>query len=396
VQEQVALHTYLAAGTIDNYSVNLVQRKASWIDQLLRTKSDVFTNPNSENSVDADELLLALTEEWGDKDAVQKSRGEMARIKEERITGAQAKQMKANLKNLSLARGSLANLAGREHTAEYKKRGEQIHNLEESLKHNPVFTKHDLLETGEPFLYNAHANMIFRKGDIFMNSDGIFTVEKFKYKKQELVCRRLMPDSERLRQEAARHGRAFSGLQTFSVVDLGGTGRWKHDKAAVICEKADPETTGAVRAAAGTEFYGLPERLKARHYELHVTICSQQYGSPSPPLFLETRDGTLKLDAAAWNPENGEHALLNPFSDEGRQKINAAAARGVECHDYRKAAVMESLETVSPALKTAIVTIMEKQENAKRGAETRKLENKTSVAGVETAGPALARPGRGR
>jgi hypothetical protein len=55
----------MSAGTIDNYSVSLVQRKAGWIDQLLKTKSNVFVNPNDENYIDADELLLALTEEWG-------------------------------------------------------------------------------------------------------------------------------------------------------------------------------------------------------------------------------------------------------------------------------------------------------------------------------------------
>jgi len=64
-QNKVELHTYMSAGTIDNYSVSLVQRKANWIDLLLKTKSNVFLNPNDESYIDADELLLALTEEWG-------------------------------------------------------------------------------------------------------------------------------------------------------------------------------------------------------------------------------------------------------------------------------------------------------------------------------------------
>ncbi|MDR3124059.1 MAG: DEAD/DEAH box helicase family protein, partial [Treponema sp.] len=76
-QDAVDLHTYMSAGTIDNYSVSLVQRKANWIDQLLKTKSHVFVNPNDENFVDADELLLALTEEWGDARGAEARREEM-------------------------------------------------------------------------------------------------------------------------------------------------------------------------------------------------------------------------------------------------------------------------------------------------------------------------------
>ena len=72
---------YMAAGTIDNYSVGLVQGKANWIDQLLKTKSNVFVNPDDDSFVDPDELMLALTEEWGDKDQATERRAEMNRKK---------------------------------------------------------------------------------------------------------------------------------------------------------------------------------------------------------------------------------------------------------------------------------------------------------------------------
>jgi hypothetical protein len=95
----------MSAGTIDNYSVSLVQRKANWIDQLLKTKSNVFINPNDANYLDADELLLALTEEWGDKTKADERRKEIERIKEEKLAEARNQQRKEQLASLSLLRG---------------------------------------------------------------------------------------------------------------------------------------------------------------------------------------------------------------------------------------------------------------------------------------------------
>jgi hypothetical protein len=263
--------------------------------------------------------------------------------------------------------------------------------------------------------------MVFRKGDIFMNPSGIFTVEKFKYKKQELECRQIMTDSERLRQKtnSRTYGYTFHDRQTFSVADLGEGGRWQYSKAAVICEKADKETYEAVRAAAGDEFYNLPEKRKEQHYELHVAICSEQHHSPNPLLFLETVDGKLKLEKTAWDPEDTNHTLLNPFSDEGRRKIQAAIVKGIEYQDYEKDAILESLEKIAPALKTTVNNAMENQENAKHAAEIAEreaLERKKQtvheklgitakgngeeknihVTGVEIAKPAVARSGRSR
>ena len=329
--------------------------------------------------------------------------------------------MKANLKNLSLARGSLENLAGREHTADYKKRTGQIHNLEESIKNNPVFQRHDLLESREPFLYDAQADMVLRKGDIFMNSNGIFTVEGFKYKKQELECRQLMTDSERLQQEinSRKYGYPLNEHRTFSIKDLGGEGQWKHNKATVICEKADPETAEVIRAAMGDKFYNLPEKMKEQYYETHLTICSEQRHAETPLLFLETKDGKLKLETASRNPEDKDHTLLNPFSDDGRKKINTAIEKGVEYYDFNKDSILESLEKISPALKTTVNNTMEKQENAKQAEEIAKrealqrrkqaareklgidvkgngIEKRIHVTGVEITEPAVTRSGRKR
>jgi hypothetical protein len=55
----------------------------------LKTKSNVFINPNDENYLDADELLLALTEEWGDSSKADERRKEMEKAKEEMLIEAQ-------------------------------------------------------------------------------------------------------------------------------------------------------------------------------------------------------------------------------------------------------------------------------------------------------------------
>ena len=125
-QNSVELHTYMSAGTIDNYSVSLVQRKANWIDQLLKTKSNVFINPNDENYLDADELLLALTEEWGDTSKAEDRRKEMERVKEEKLIEAQDQKRKEQLASLSLQRGSLAAYRGDKGQLAYQNRLRKI------------------------------------------------------------------------------------------------------------------------------------------------------------------------------------------------------------------------------------------------------------------------------
>ncbi|MDR2741201.1 MAG: hypothetical protein LBB98_03495, partial [Treponema sp.] len=140
-QDAVHLHTYMSGGTIDNYSVSLVQRKANWIDQLLKTKSHVFVNPNDENFVDADELLLALTEEFGDTTQVAARREAMNRMKEQKLAEAQDAQRKELLAQLSLLRGSLKSFEGDKGSAQYQNRIKKINIVEKALLNNPAITE---------------------------------------------------------------------------------------------------------------------------------------------------------------------------------------------------------------------------------------------------------------
>jgi hypothetical protein len=361
-QKKVALHTYLAAGTIDNYSVSLVQRKAGWIDQLLRTTSEVFTNPNDENTVDADELLLALTEEWGDKEAARQRREEWERQKQEKIREAQTQRMDGQLKNLSLARGALEGLAGKEKTDEYRKRLTQIHNIETALKDNPVFKRPDLLGTGEPFLYGGGA--VYRRGDVIVSRAGTFLVEAFNFKKRELSCTALLSREERRKQEeAARsYGSVYSGKRTFTLSELGEKGGYAFPLSHY--ETASEETRECIIAAGSKEFYRLPEAAKETWYPLHIAVHGERYGF-DPVALYRREGGGLEVSRARIAPgENG--VLLNPFSAGGRKEILEELERGIEYDQYDRDGLLEDLGETMPDLQKPVQTAIAARENRER------------------------------
>lgn len=187
-QGDVALHTYLSAGTIDNYSVNLVQNKANWIDQLLKTKSNVFMNPNDDSYVDPDELLLALTEEWGDKDKAGDRRAEMNKIKADKIQEANQNKVHDMMGALSQMRGSINGYQGDKGTVQYQNRVRKIQSIEDSLRNNTEFKNLDLLAENPPdFIYDKKKRRAYQKGDKFMLTDGIFEVKSINHKNQKMV-----------------------------------------------------------------------------------------------------------------------------------------------------------------------------------------------------------------
>ncbi|MDR1389515.1 MAG: N-6 DNA methylase [Treponema sp.] len=375
-QEKVGLHTYLAAGTIDNYSVNLVQRKAAWIDQLLRTKSDVFVNPNDENSVDADELLLALTEEWGDREAAKERREEIEREKQDKIHEAQILGMKTLFKNLSLARGSLESLPKNNKTKEHRRRLDQIASIESALKASPVFERNDLLESKEAFLYDAESGRAFRKGDIFVTSSGgSYRVESLNFKKQTLECKKLLSKREYSEQVLNPRGwyRNISDEGTFKLSDLSAPQNEKYSRNAVVrhFEKASPEIKNIVIAAGSKDFYSLPDEVKEKQYPLHAFIIREKSGYDKPLFFYKTDEGGLEATTYGRKQE-----LLNPFSGEGREAIEKAAETGVKCSQYDLDDVAENLEETVPFLKDVITRGIkrtqekEREENLKKEFET--------------------------
>jgi len=371
-QDKVSLHTYLAAGTIDNYSVNLVQRKANWIDQMLRTKSDVFTNPNDENSIDADELLLALTEEWGDKDAALKRKEALETQKQEKIREAQEKQMRASLKSLSLARGALAQLKGKEGTAEHKKRLGQISSLEASLKENPIFAKRDLLDSRDPYLYDGNANRIYRKGDVVIVRGGTFLVEGFNFKKQELVCTGLESEEEqreRMSREKMYGGRANKIInKTFTLSELCGNGRsYSYNEILCHLEKTSKEEQEMIKDFGNEKFYALPEGEKGKYYYMHLTVIEKNYSRKiNPVIFSIAEGGCLEINGA-----NDEEKIINPFSAEGRASILKALDKGVKYSDYgpAKDSMLDTLGKTIPELNGSVAQAIEKAEQQKQAKE---------------------------
>jgi hypothetical protein len=334
-----------------------VQRKANWIDQMLRTKSDVFTNPNDENSIDADELLLALTEEWGDKDAAVKRREALEIQKQEKIKEAQEKQMKGNLKSLSLARGALLQL--RENTAEYKKRLDQITSLEASLKNNPVFTKHDLLDNHDPFLYDGNSGRIYRRDDVVVISGGTFLIENFNYKKQELFCTKLESDEDR----KERISRSYKGIaektikKYFTLSELSGKGRgYSHDEQEMI------------KDIGNIKFYKFTEDEKEKYYDMHFTIISKIHGGNfNPPVFSVSKDGCLEINNGRYCSR--DEKILNPFSIEGKTSILKALEKGVLFPYYDNSDLLNTLGNTIPELKDYVAQAIDKAEKLKQAKE---------------------------
>jgi hypothetical protein len=396
-QEKVSLNTYLAAGTIDNYSVNLVQRKANWIDQLLRTKSEVFTNPNDENSIDADELLLALTEEWGDKDSALKRREEMEKQKQEKIKEAQTTQMKGQLKNLSLVRGALQFLG--KNTAGYKKRIGQMNNIETALKANPVFTRHDILGKHEPFLYNANTNTIFRTGDVFISSSGTYLVEGFNYKRQELNCNELLSDEKKreVMENARIHKTSTNTERTFQLSELSSEGdRYSYNAILQHLEKTSEETREIARIAGTEKFYTLPEDIKESFYSIHLTAVNEHRHVCNPVVFSVNTYGKLDVEKNS-SRSSSKGDPLNPFSQEGRTTILHALEKGIEYSTYDKDYLLKALSSTIPELSKFVEQAIEKveakekqkklekellkQAKIKTNADTAHLKNHVRVVG---------------
>jgi len=322
-QDRVELHTYMSAGTIDNYSVSLVQRKAGWIDQLLRTKSNVFVNPNDENYIDADELLLALTEEWGDKTAADERRREMERIKEEKTAEARQKQRKDSLASLSLLRGSLASYAGDKGKAAYQNRLRKIAMIEKTLLENPVFAERDLVKTSIPFLYAADADLIIRKGDMLMHRGKPHEVIALNFKRREFTAK---PAWEK----------STEGNPTDKHIIMSINGLEKENTFAWFPQPGRDERK-MIKAIHTEEFYRLPDKkFQERHYQCHLKCAS--YNDHEPPIFAIGEDGKLGISESRYyyfRSGNGTQSV-NPFSNEGLARIKIAAKKGIEADNWQK------------------------------------------------------------
>jgi hypothetical protein len=283
--------------------------------------------------------------------------------------------MKGNLKNLSLARGALLLL--NENTAGYKKRMGQITSLETSLKNNPVFTKHDLLGSRDPFLYDHNSNKIYRKDDIIIIRNGTFLVENFNFKKQELHCVKLESEEkqrERINNEKAHGGRGEKIVRrSFSLPELNGNGRrYSYNEALYHLEKTSEDEQEMIKNIGNEKFYKLPEDKKEKYYDMHLAIIKESYSDNfNPVIFSIAQDGRLETDGGRYNSKD---AKLNPFSAGGRMSILKALEKGINYPDYGPArdTMLETLGKTIPELKDCITQAIDKAEQQK---QAKKQEN---------------------
>jgi hypothetical protein len=308
----------MSAGTIDNYSVSLVQRKANWIDQLLRTTSNVFINPNDEDYLDADELLLALTEEWGDKTQADERRKEMERIKADKLLESRHIQRKNNLASLSLMRNALYGFSGDKGSASYQNRVRKIRSLENGLLSNPTFTCHELIKKPVPFLYAKDTDNIIRKGDVVILSGDQYTITSLNFRKQECTLKRLVPSANGESKE-----------RSITVHEF------EHDNNRLVhFPQPDMEERRLIRILHTEDFYHHPNTgLKERYYPHHLR-CACSNNEFAPLVFMITDDGALMVKELRYYLYGYEDTrYLNPYKADDREAVRHAAQKDVVFYD---------------------------------------------------------------
>lgn len=319
-QETVELHTYATAGTIDNYSMALVAGKENWINQLLRTKSNVFTNPNGDG-MDMDEILLSLTEEWGDKATADEKRKAIADKKATAIKTENQKKAHDYLKQLSLMRGALSTYNGDKGSREYQNRLRKIDNIEAGLSNNPEFRNPEILgETPPEFIYDEGRRRVIFKGDLVIRDGHISRVAGFNYKKREYNLRSVIA------------GEKETAVPAYASSNVSRWGGDKDDPTIIVTNPTPAEVERYIAMADYKGFYGKPLEFKRDNYEDFVKIHGSRYNQDAMYLF-EKKDGTI---ASSRGSSYFDHEILNPYSDAGRGKIRAALKSGkMSPSDYR-------------------------------------------------------------
>jgi tRNA G10 N-methylase Trm11 len=326
-QEKVKLFNYLSSGTIDNYSVGLVQGKANWIDQLLKSKSKVFMNPNDDNYIDVDGLLLALTEEFGGGDP-----GAAARLKAEITSKKEAATMQMHQKNvhdaltqLALMRSTVRSYEGDKGAPEFQARLRKISSLESSLQANPQFNHLDLISEKPPvFMYDKNNKRVVREGDNFVGADGtVYEVTGVDDKKGEAI---IFPLGEKTKEAKGgwRNGRwtqtrevsAEIRLQkdgTFTDWNLQGEGGGKHYPVS-----ADPKQGEKLKAVSDPDLFKTQDAAfkRANFIQLARTTKQKDYRTGVPVLMRDDQDN---VQLAEYSLPKDDSSIINPFTPEGKK-----------------------------------------------------------------------------
>ncbi|GHU84508.1 hypothetical protein FACS189473_2040 [Spirochaetia bacterium] len=365
VQKNVELHTYMAAGTIDNYSVSLVEKKAGWIDKLLKTKSNVFVNEGDESFVDADELLLALTESWGDKEKARERREELSRIKSEKLLEAQDKDRRDTIANLSLMKNAVLSFEGDKGTTAYQTRLRKIDMLEKTLQNNPTFKEKEIIGSKTPFLYSKAGDFSIRKGDIILDEGTVNTVTGLNLKKQEFTCKAEVKTPFYMR--STHPGDTYIRENSYSIHD------YKIDAGMMLIRKPSKELQQQLKSLHTEAFYHLPDNeFKEKYYARHLMAVKRNEDFKT--VYFGVEQDTKKLKVDEFKYASAEDAL-NPFSEAGRKSISKAAQKGVVIDEDNPREILAALKKCLPEQYTLIKSRIAEQ--------ARPPEPKSKNRGVE-------------
>jgi hypothetical protein len=309
-QKEVELHSYLSAGTIDNYSVSLIQRKANWIDQLLKTKSNVFLNPNDQNFIDADELLMALTKEWADPALIESRRKELERIKQEKILAAKDSERRSLLAALSLLRAATFRYSGDTTAPPYKKRLEKIKDIQNILTHNPTFKNTELLKTNAPFLYHKQKDLAICRGDFLVYNQLFSEIIALNVKKKEFIY-------TQINEKGAPSSLSEHMTDTIDYfVDS-----YRYAQKTIIPHHLIKNKT-ALFSINTEQFYHLNDPpLQEALYPYHVKICYDGSSSFVPPVFFLIENKCSVVFNKTNYSNNNDSTLLNPFTGNNYARI---------------------------------------------------------------------------
>jgi hypothetical protein len=344
-QGRVELHTYMSAGTIDNYSVSLVQNKANWIDLLLKTKSNVFLNPNDESFVNSEELLLALTEEWGDEKSVEERRLHLEKVKNEKLLEADNNKRIELTRMLSLTRSLVHNYRGDVHEPAYIKRVEKIKNIEKTLAANKTLKDDSIIKSSKPFLYASVRDMVIRTEDIVILNYKPYQVISFNFRNNSMETKSVIKFSH-----CEFHNRQACQVFDFTSKHIA-VDEIENDAGSCLIKKPSPEGFEVFKMLHTNDFYTFPDRqLKEQLYYVHLLYNGDSdFRPPKLTLSLDS-DGKLSLDFDRYISSCSVDKYLNPFSNHDFSVIRDAAKKGVNYFDYKtdKTALTDFLKNYLP------------------------------------------------
>jgi N12 class adenine-specific DNA methylase len=341
-QGKVHINTYMAAGTIDNYSVSLVQNKANWIDELLNCKTDVFVNRDDESGIDAGELLLALTEEWGDASKAAERRAEMKRAAEEKIAEEEKNRRADFMSSLAKMRGSLNGGKINRGSFSVAQRLEKIALIEKALLSMPSFASEEIIGAKSPFLYSRASDRVVMTGDLAGCRGYTYTVASLNFKKQEFDITIVNPDDlnsynrDYLRKLTVPVDKMESHLDEF--VHLPG-----------------PEIVRLYSSLGKNDFYKINNNsLKEQFYHKHLDKCSE-----NKPVFIRS-DNIVTVKFEEYSSPDG--AYLNPFKKSDIEIINSSSGLSFGTDDAEEKRTL--LSFIKNNLPGAFTAISEKLANA--------------------------------